>query len=1365
MSMSALIARRGVRRTGAHVAAEEQEAAQAGLTVELRLPFALLVEGPEAALTALASRGYRVKLLRDRHRIAVNGCEIDIRDGAAAGPVDPDVPAGLASSWSHHLVQLAAPPIPDWIRAIEEQGVQVVQNVSAYGLFVVGPPDRVDALSALPFVTWTGPFRPGYRIHPNLAGRTGEVRFVDIGIFPRSATPTVRRVVEGAGGRVVDTRRRGTHAGQGYGELVVALDAAKIREIASLPPVRWLEYMDPSPFPADERYGQVMAGELSPTTAHGPQPVPGYPARLADLGVDGTGVVVGICDSGVDTADDTTLHEDLRGRRIFSIDKTGGVNPNDVLGHGTHMAATAVGSGTADSDAEDDDGFRIGMGIAPGAQFGSINNVMLLLAGSGSLADRIAAANDVAGLARTLVEQGAHVMNNSWYASGSGYTQLAETVDATVRDPHDGLGGLQKLAIVFAAGNDGGAPGTITNPGESKSAIVVGASLGARPDEGVWDDHIDGIAGMSGRGPAADGRILPTVVAPGVDVVGARASTMNWVWSTYMYPFTDKGGTTHPLHTLGGGTSHATAHVSGLLALYIQWWRSIHGGEPSQAMLKALLVNGAVDLEGGPNWKVVKGRAGVSGDDWVQDGTTGGHVIWRYDAPGYTPSEVHEINFNGLVWRYEALVPKASVSELDGPGQWTFEGDDLYVVTHHGQEPNPGVPGDAIAFIDTCYIWARDSQDVAAIPNNDQGWGRVSLDNVLTTESRGPRLMFDQGHAFTVPFQEFTVRVAAVNPGSPLRVTLAWSDAAGSQGDGAPALMNDLHLEVRPDGGTDLYVGNDFDGNGFSSLGGVLDDDNTVECVYIQAASGTYEVTVVASELRDNATQPGNPGTPWQDFALVIENAEMAAADPAALVTALDRSSSMVTSGYDVPATVATKLLLDHLEADDAVGLVSFGTTADVEHPDGGGTMPVITDAADRQAAKDEVDGIPFGGWTFMGGALERAQTLLSSAPPNASPAVVLLSDGYDNQGNDASNPDAVTAAAAMGGTPVYTCAMGPASDTALLEQIADVTGGRYYFAPDAADLFEIYNFIRGRLSSTGVVVNEAASASSAAVAVPVDDGCASLAVTVGWADLELIAVNHAPQKPGEVDVRLRDPAGRLLPRHASHVLRRNGPGYVSFDLPTPASGSWTVLVETGPSTHVRFTVGGFVDSRRRLDLDAPSRIKAGAPWNLSARLTDHGLPVANARISAQVSVPQVGFPELEHKYAARLASLGPQSGADDGIPERIARLQLLREALLDDEGTDVFARDSLPLQLLPASDPSGHTGGGPPRRMRRARPDLQLDEVLAVDAADHHHVARLVRTAQAGSYVAVVTATGISPRTGHRFVRKEVACVHVEAP
>jgi subtilisin family serine protease len=52
----------------------------------------------------------------------------------------------------------------------------------------------------------------------------------------------------------------------------------------------------------------------------------------------------------------------------FFVDQTGGVTPTDVNGHGTHVAGIAVGNAaTGDTDPQ---GFLLGQGMAPGANFG-----------------------------------------------------------------------------------------------------------------------------------------------------------------------------------------------------------------------------------------------------------------------------------------------------------------------------------------------------------------------------------------------------------------------------------------------------------------------------------------------------------------------------------------------------------------------------------------------------------------------------------------------------------------------------------------------------------------------------------------------------------------------------------------------------------------------------------------------------------------------------------------------------------------------------------------------------------------------------------------------------------------------------------
>ena len=47
-----------------------------------------------------------------------------------------------------------------------------------------------------------------------------------------------------------------------------------------------------------------------------------------------------------------------------------------------------------------------------------------------------------------------------------------------------------------------------------------------------------------------------------------------------------------------GGTSQAGPHVSGAAAVFVQWYRESHGGAtPSPALVKAALINSAVDME------------------------------------------------------------------------------------------------------------------------------------------------------------------------------------------------------------------------------------------------------------------------------------------------------------------------------------------------------------------------------------------------------------------------------------------------------------------------------------------------------------------------------------------------------------------------------------------------------------------------------------------------------------------------------------------------------------------------------------------------------------------------------------------------
>jgi hypothetical protein len=110
---------------------------------------------------------------------------------------------------------------------------------------------------------------------------------------------------------------------------------------------------------------------------------------------------------------------------------------------------------------------------------------------------------------------------------------------------------------------------SLTDPGNAQDVITVGSTH-------ATDPHAYGVSHFSSRGPTADGRRKPDLVAPGEKIqapgVGERAVTKD-------------------------GTSQAAPHVSGAAALLLARQRELIG-RPRQ--VKQLLMGSATDLEREP---------------------------------------------------------------------------------------------------------------------------------------------------------------------------------------------------------------------------------------------------------------------------------------------------------------------------------------------------------------------------------------------------------------------------------------------------------------------------------------------------------------------------------------------------------------------------------------------------------------------------------------------------------------------------------------------------------------------------------------------------------------------------------------------
>lgn len=143
----------------------------------------------------------------------------------------------------------------------------------------------------------------------------------------------------------------------------------------------------------------------------------------------------------------------------------------------------------------------------------------------------------------------------------------------------------------------------------------------------------------------------------------------------------------------------------------------------------------------------------------------------------------------------------------------------------------------------------------ANIPNNDEGWGRVLLDDALYFDGDAHELIVEDvtpgvGQGQTQTF-EYEVGSSSV----PLEIVLVWTDYPASSG-ASVTLQNNLDLTVAGPGGT--YKGNVFSG-GQSTAGGSYDNRNVEEVVRLNSPpTGIYEIQV------KGATVPHSP----QPFAL-----------------------------------------------------------------------------------------------------------------------------------------------------------------------------------------------------------------------------------------------------------------------------------------------------------------------------------------------------------------------------------------------------------------------------------------------------------------------------------------------------------------
>jgi len=263
--------------------------------------------------------------------------------------------------------------------------------------------------------------------------------------------------------------------------------------------------------------------------------------KLWDFGYLGENVVVAVLDTGIDWThpdlDDLDDNPNTTDPKIIVnvsfVDYDFDGNPDedamDYFGHGTHVAGIIAGTGEASNGT-----YR---GIAPKAKL--MNIKVLDKTGSGYW-DWVIRGIEYAtfgpdGIPNTGDE--ADIINLSLGGIGFLKDPVCEAVERVWENG---------VVVVVAAGNEGFYY-EISSPGLAHSVITVGAS-----------DNDGNLAYFSSRGPSLGLVAKPDILAPGVGVIAPRARNTNL------------GTPINDYYTQASGTSMATPHVAGAVALLLQ---------------------------------------------------------------------------------------------------------------------------------------------------------------------------------------------------------------------------------------------------------------------------------------------------------------------------------------------------------------------------------------------------------------------------------------------------------------------------------------------------------------------------------------------------------------------------------------------------------------------------------------------------------------------------------------------------------------------------------------------------------------------------------------------------------------------------
>ena len=546
----------------------------------------------------------------------------------------PAMPPGLsiagyaAGQRGYFIVQFAGPVMEAWKAQAAAAGAELLEYIPEFAFKVRMTPAAAARVAQLDSVAWVGLFHPAYKLNPALLGAGTGARAYRVRIERGANVDATINAIVGTGAQIV---------GREGNVVEIAAAPAMLNALASV-----LDVAEIEPFVLRKKNNEFAGSGIM-----------GSGAANAN-GFDGSTQTVAVADTGFGNGSAVNGFVDVPSSRVTAIynwtGAAGGcfksvINDGAVdvdSGHGTHTTTSVLGSGDAGG---------AGRGTAPAAHlvFQAIENwanISTLCKAFYGYPDGYyltGLPGDLHQLFQQAYDAGARVHSNSWGSDAAGaYTTDSVNADDFIWNHHD-------MTITFSAGNAGADAngdgvidaGSIGAPATAKNVISVGASENDRqghyecdvnlaytncagqggrntiftygaawpsdyPANPIKDDPSAGnaeqMAAFSSRGPAFDGRIKPDVVAPGTWVLSGYSDKYQQQYDASANPQDNAyqyDGWGYPLnqyYKYMGGTSMSNPLVAGGAAVVRDFYQKKHSANASAALVKATLVNAAVDL-------------------------------------------------------------------------------------------------------------------------------------------------------------------------------------------------------------------------------------------------------------------------------------------------------------------------------------------------------------------------------------------------------------------------------------------------------------------------------------------------------------------------------------------------------------------------------------------------------------------------------------------------------------------------------------------------------------------------------------------------------------------------------------------------